>query len=99
MHHITISSDAHGSTTTYDSQGNVTGFGVLPLDKLLASLRYLILEDHLPISEALTYFTSNVAEAFSLKGKGYIKPGYDADLLLLDEQLKITTVIAKAKQR
>lgn len=99
LHHITISSDAHGSTTTYDSQGNVTGFGVLPLDKLLASLRYLILEDHLPISEALTYFTSNVAEAFSLKGKGYIKPGYDADLLLLDEQLKITTVIAKAKQR
>ena len=41
--------------------------------------------------------TTNPAVNFKLKNKGSIKIGYDADLVLLDTDLEIDTVIAKGQ--
>lgn len=48
---------------------------------------------------AIQMGTLNTAECFGLKGKGAIAPGYDADLILLDnlETFRITEVYARGK--
>ena len=45
----------------------------------------LLNECGLTTIEVLKTATSNVANAFGLQNKGYIKPGFDADMLLLNE--------------
>ena len=45
--------------------------------------------------EALCFGTSNTARALEIeRKKGHIAPGVDADLLLMDEDLTMNTVIA-----
>ena len=39
----------------------------------------------------------NPAEILSLKGKGKIREGYDADLCVLDQGLEIQEVVARGK--
>jgi len=38
----------------------------------------------LTISQTIKLLSSNVADYFNLKGKGYIKEGYDADFALIN---------------
>ena len=42
-------------------------------------------------------FTSNVADLLRLPGKGRVAVGADADLLVLDEQYRITDVMARGR--
>ena len=47
---------------------------------------------------ALVHLTSNVAKGLEVyPKKGYVAEGSDADLLLLDENLDIDTVVANGK--
>ena len=49
----------------------------------------------MPLEEALCFGTSNTARALEIeRKKGHIAPGMDADLLLMDEDLTMNTVIA-----
>ena len=41
--------------------------------------------------------TSNPAELLKLNAKGRVKEGYDADLVILNQDLSIDTVICKGK--
>ncbi len=45
----------------------------------------LAVAEGLPPAQAVTMCTLNTAEAFRLKGKGAIAPGWDADLILVDD--------------
>ena len=94
--HITVSSDGQGSWSNYDSDGNLLEIGVSGVEGLLSEFADMVKEKGFSIEEALPYFTSNVAGALGLAGKkGAIRPGADADLLLLDENLVLGSVIAK----
>lgn len=96
--HITVSSDGHGSWSTYDANGNLLEMGVAGVDSLLWELRDLVLEKKIPLEAALPFFTSNVAAGLGLAGKkGTVAQGADADMLLLDETLGLDTVIAKGE--
>ena len=56
----------------------------------------MVLENGLEVEDALPFVTSNVAEALGLGGKkGGIQESADADVLLLNSELEIDTVIAK----
>ena len=57
-------------------------------------LRHLVLERHVPLERALKLFTETPARVLELP-KGRIAQGLDADLLVLDDQLKLDGVIAK----
>ena len=49
----------------------------------------------MPVEEALTFVTSNTAKSLEIyPKKGCIKPGADADLVLLDDSLEVNSVIA-----
>ena len=93
---ITVSSDGQGSWSTYDSNGNLLEIGVSSVEGLLKEFVHMVKERDFSIESALPYFTSNVARALGMEGvKGVIRKGADADLLLLDHQLSLDTVMAK----
>lgn len=98
MERITFSSDGQGSWSTYDKQGRLERIGVTSVGNLYCQLVSLVKSGGLPLSEALTYFTSNVAKAMEIyPRKGCIAVGADADLLLMDQTLKLDCVMAKGR--
>lgn len=97
LSHITMSSDANGSMALYEN-GAFVRLLVTKADTLPAEFRELVLRENIPLETALTFLTSNVAEAIGLyPKKGAVAEGSDADFLLLTEDLRIDAVVAKGK--
>ncbi len=98
LENITASSDGYGSWSNYDQRGNLIEIGVSQVDSLWNNFVEMVQEDGFTMEEALPHFTSNVAKGLHLdQKKGIIRQGADADLLLVDENLQINTVIARGK--
>lgn len=81
----------------FDVHGNLTGIGVAGFASLPHALRNLVQRHHFPLAEALQPFT-NVATFLGLAAKGALRPGYDADLLVLTPELAVQQVWAKGKR-
>jgi beta-aspartyl-dipeptidase (metallo-type) len=99
VEHITFTSDACGSLPGFDP---VTG-ELVKLETGLPSanlreMRDAVNVENIPLETALKVLTTNPAKILKLKQKGAIKTGMDADLLLLDHELKISAVFAMGKQ-
>jgi len=93
--HITVSSDGHGSWSRYDKGGNLLQIGVSSVEAMMKEFRNMVLEQQFSMEEALPFFTSNVSRALGLQDKkGFLQPSADADILLLNRDLTIDTVIA-----
>lgn len=93
--HITISSDGHGSWSNYAEDGSLLEIGVSGVDALWRELVSMVKTQEFTLEDALAYVTGNVAEALGLAGKkGCIAKGADADLLLMDAEMNLQTVIA-----
>ncbi|RKF21543.1 beta-aspartyl-peptidase [Alginatibacterium sediminis] len=96
---ITMSSDANASLPVFDDTGRAIGVDV----GRIASLYEAVCEAHcdygVDFSTALMSITQNPATALGLYRKGLISGGYDADLVLVDEQhLAIEKVWSKGQQ-
>lgn len=95
---ITMSSDGYGSWSRYDEAGNLIKMGVSSVSSLHEEFKYMVNKLDFSIDEALIYITSNVAKGLEIyPKKGCICESSDADILLLDENLNIDTVIANGK--
>ena len=94
--HITFSSDGQGSLPLF-KDGIFVGLGVGKVTSLYNEVRNCVINEHIPLSTALKPVTSNPAELLKLNGKGRVKEEYDADLVILNEDLSIDTVICKGK--
>lgn len=94
---ITVSTDGHGSWSTYNEDGSLKEMGVASVENLMRDLRHMVVEGGFTLNNALPFFTSNVAAGLGLKNKGVIREQADADILLLNRQLMPDTVIAKGK--
>lgn len=90
---VTFSSDGNGSFSEYDEFGNLVKIGVQSCDGILKSIKYLIKNGY-EIEESLKFGTSNVSQALKLNNKGYIEVGKDADILILDKDMNLDTVIS-----
>lgn len=95
---VTISSDSNGSMPKWDaSHEHVIGMGVGKMTSLLKTLRQLVTEGF-ALEQALPFFTENVAKGLLMyPRKGAVRPGSDADLLLLKEDLTADTLVAKGQ--
>ena len=72
--------------------------GVSSVSSLHNEFKDMVKELDFTVEDALTYVTSNVAKGLEVyPRKGCVEEGSDADLLLLDENLDIDTVIANGK--
>lgn len=96
--YITMSSDGQGSLPRFDEEGNFLRIGVASSQALIVGVKDAVLNGGIPLETVLPAVTSNVARVLKLTRKGHLNEGYDADILLLDEEtLEIETVIAKGQ--
>ncbi len=98
LENILISSDGYGSWSNYDQYGNMIEIGVSSVGSLYNEFRSMVKDLDFDIEKALQFYTTNPARALKLHPqKGIIQEGSDADLIILDENIEIDTVIANGK--
>ena len=90
---FTISSDGGGCLPYFDKQGELLHLDYGRCDFLSGTLKQL-LDDGIAETDALPAFTSNIATLLKLHKKGNIKIGNDADLIVLDDNNEIESVMA-----
>lgn len=96
---ITFSSDGQGSLPIFDGDGKFAGLGVGKVTSLYREMKDAVIQEGVPLSDALRVITENPARLLKLPGKGQIREGADGDLVLADsESLEIDTVLAKGKR-
>lgn len=95
-YHITMSSDAGGSIPIFDHNGNLIKLTVGLPNTNMETIRESIKRGVSP-ENSLIPFTCSPARLLKLKGKGRIKEGFDADILLLDKKWNLYCVIARGK--
>lgn len=94
---ITFSSDGRGGVRRVDPDTGETTYHPAPLHLNIKEMTLLVKEGLLPLDKALTLITSNPARNLKLRTKGRIGIGLDADLCFLDNELRLTDVIARGK--
>ena len=98
LEHITISSDGHGSWSNYDENGTLVEMGVAGMEALHQELKRMVELYEIPLEQALPFVTSNVAQGLGLEDKkGCVKIGADADLVILEEDFGVHTVVARGQ--
>ncbi|NPU90108.1 MAG: beta-aspartyl-peptidase [Fervidobacterium sp.] len=96
LENITISSDGQGSLPKFDEMGNFVGLSVGSVSSVWHTIRKVV-ENGLPLEEAIKVSTTNPAKVFKLN-KGRIEKGYDADFVLVNEEtLEIVSVVSKGE--
>jgi len=99
LENITFSSDGNGSLPKFDAFGNFIGLGVGSLKTNFQVIRSLVQEHGMNLTDAIRPVTTNVASTLLLRDrKGCIKPGADADLVVLTPGLEIFGVYARGQQ-
>jgi beta-aspartyl-dipeptidase (metallo-type) len=94
---ITLSSDSNGSMPIFDAQGHVVKLGVGDIQCLLEDWQLLV-KAGLSMEDSLKIVSSNPARRVGLfESKGSLKAGKDADLLILNSDLTIDSVMAKGR--
>lgn len=94
---ITLSSDGNAGMAKKNEKAEVIGFYKAPVHQNLENVILLIKESGLPVEQALKLITSNPAKNLSLKTKGRIAVGMDADFCFFDQDMKLMGVMARGK--
>lgn len=95
--HITMTSDAFGSLPHFDEQGMLVKLEMGLLKSLHTEWVDMIMNDGVPIETALKTITENPARILKLKNKGKVETDFDADLILIEKDLSINSVMANGK--
>lgn len=90
---LTISSDANGSVPIW-KDGVCIGITAHTMKGLHQIIKELIIKYKIPIEQAVKILTENPAKAMNLHNKGKIVEGKDADIIVLDKNYNISSVIA-----
>lgn len=98
LERMTLSSDSNGSLPKWNDKNEMIGIVAASMTSLHKVIRALVQEESMDMAKALRLVTTNVAQALELhETKGKLQPGYDADVLLLDRDFIIDTVIARGR--
>ena len=96
LEQLTLSSDGGGCLPDFDDQGRMVRMGVGNSSALLDTLRALV-HGGMPLGDALRPITSTPAHLLRLHTKGAVGIGADADLLLLDRDLRTWGTVASGR--
>ncbi len=98
LERLTISSDGNGSFSTYDEDGKLLEIGAASVTAMHEELQSMINGAKIAPEIALRFFTSHVASSIGLGAKkGSLKVGYDADLLIVDQEFNIESTISSGE--
>ncbi len=98
LEHITMTSDGFGSLPHFNENGELIKLEMGTLISVYREWVDLVKREKLPVEQALKPITSNPAAILKLPIKGHIKPGFDADLLLFDAELRMVHSFAHGRQ-
>jgi len=93
---VTVSSDGGGCLPRFDSGGRVAGMDVGAPGALMGMVATLLARGR-PLEQVLPPVTSNVAELLRLPGKGRLRVGADADLVVLTTDHAVQHVMARGR--
>jgi beta-aspartyl-dipeptidase (metallo-type) len=94
---ISLSSDSNGSMPIFDEKGKVIKLAVGDIQNLYWEWKELVREGF-PLEGMVRLVTSNPAKRIGVyQTKGSIEEGKDADLLILNKDFEIDTVMAKGQ--
>ena len=94
---ITLSSDGNGSMPSFNEKGEMVGLKVGPLDSVIESVAEMLEGGEIPKETVISMVTANPAEQMKLPRKGRVRPGFDGDVLVLDDGFKPRFVAAKGR--
>ncbi|MBT2659627.1 beta-aspartyl-peptidase [Bacillus sp. ISL-45] len=94
---ITFTSDGQASLPDFDENGELIGLQIGQVSSLYEAVKDAVLSEGIPLEVAIRVITANPAAVLKLSQKGRIEAGREADLVLLDDNLEIDTVIAMGK--
>jgi beta-aspartyl-dipeptidase (metallo-type) len=98
LEQMTVSTDSNVPVAVRDQDGRLLHLRVAPPSILHRDVMRVVHETGLPLEQALTLVTTNVARVLGLgHRKGRIAPGLDADLVLLDDEDRVDTVLARGR--
>ncbi|WP_313340271.1 beta-aspartyl-peptidase [Sedimentibacter sp.] len=98
LENITVSSDGYGSWSNYDAAGNMLEIGVSSVSSLYNEFKNMVNNLNFSVENALHFFTVNVSKALEIyPKKGVIQENSDADVLIVNEEMNIVSVIANGK--
>lgn len=80
---VTLSTDSNGSFPRWNEKKEIIGMGAGSIGTLYETIQSLV-SSGIDRETAYALATTNPAKALRLTGKGAIRPGFDADLNLLD---------------
>jgi beta-aspartyl-dipeptidase (metallo-type) len=93
---VTVSSDGGGCLPVFDGEGRVASFDVGSPSACGAALCALLARRQ-PLERVLPAFTANPARVLQLHRKGHLRPGADADLVVLDARGAVEDVMARGR--
>jgi beta-aspartyl-dipeptidase (metallo-type) len=93
---VTVSSDGGGCLPVFDAEGRVTAMDVGNPAATGSALRALLARGQ-PLERVLPAFTANPARLLRLSRKGQLRPGADADLVVLDARGGAADVMARGR--
>ena len=94
---ITFSSDSCGSLPGFDEKGDLVRLEMGMPSANLREIREAVTDEKIPLEIAVQSSTSSPATILKLRGKGFIRRGYDADIVILDRGLNIVHLLARGR--
>ena len=95
---ITLSSDANVSMPVLDAHDDPCGLHNAPPSILHREWVHVVRTNALSLSQALPLVTTNVARVLGIAGhKGSLTPGKDGDVVVLNADLSVDTVVARGR--
>ena len=96
---ITMSTDGNGVHTFFAADGSIDRVELWEIGTLYEEVRDLVRDEKMPLEQAVRPVTLNVARLLRLDDrKGRIREGADADLVLLDADVRIAEVYARGRR-
>jgi beta-aspartyl-dipeptidase (metallo-type) len=95
---ITVSSDSNGSLPVFDRTGQLVGLTVASQKDFLRSFQGLLRNKAVSPEDAVRLFSTNAASFYKLPGKGEVRPGSDADLIVLGKNFELQYVFARGRR-
>jgi beta-aspartyl-dipeptidase (metallo-type) len=95
---VSVSSDSNGSLPVFDQAGNLVGLTIASQRSLLGCFQSLLRRKIVGLEEAARLFSANAAAAYGLSTKGALRPGLDADIILLDDGFELKDVFARGRR-
>ncbi|WP_395345612.1 beta-aspartyl-peptidase [Ningiella sp. W23] len=93
---LTVSSDGGGCLPTFDGCGHLTHMDFAD-SQAMTDVFYQVLDEGHGLDKVLPFFTSNVAEIMKFEHKGRIAQNLDADLIVLDDNKRIRSVMLQGR--